>query len=103
MSRWFGLIPTLLAAGVMYAEDGSSAWLRYAALDQTTARSYRQSLPGVVTAIGNAAPVESAQQELMRGIRGMLGRRLRTEGRVPRESAFVLGTMGGLRKAAPEL
>ena len=103
MSCCFGLITALLFTGVIYAEDGSSGWLRYTALEESAARSYRQPAPRVVTAIGDDALVESARQELIRGIRGMLGLRLRVETRVSHESTFVLGTLGGLRKAAPQL
>jgi len=92
----------VLAGAVLHAETGANAWLRYAALDENAARPYREALPAVVTSIGNGAPVVSARDELVRGIRGMLGRTLRVEDRVPAESAIVLGTVADLQQAAPQ-
>jgi alpha-glucuronidase len=103
MLRPFCVIPALLAcAAALPAEDGSAAWLRYAALDEMAARGYRQAVPAVVVAAGAAAPIDSAQRELIRGIRGMLGRTLRVEAHVPRESAIVIGTLDEIQKAAPQ-
>src|SRR5205085_4423589 len=45
---------------------------------------------------------QSAQQELVRGIRGMLGRTLRAEPRVANEGAIVLGTLDELKARAPQ-
>src|ERR1035438_5774516 len=71
------LIATLLVP--LHAESGADAWLRYAPLD------------------------ESTQPELLRGIRGMLGRTLRVQSGMPKESAIVLGTLADLKQAAPQL
>ena len=102
MRRGLGCIAALLAAGALYGEDGSSAWLRYAPLSEAVARAY-QSLPGTIAIAGNSPVVESARRELIHGIGGMLGRTLSIEARVPRETAFVLGTLSDLRQAAPEV
>jgi alpha-glucuronidase len=103
MLRPLCVIPALLAcAAALRAEDGSVAWLRYTALGETAARGYRLAVPAVVVAAGAAAPIDSAQQELIRGIRGMLGRTLRVEAHVPRESAIVIGTLDEIQKAAPQ-
>src|ERR1017187_4926953 len=49
-------------------------------------------------------PVQrSAQDELFRGVRGMLGRTLRVAPGLPAESAIVLGTLADLRRAVPQL
>ena len=101
MLRKLGAL-AILAGAALHAETGANAWLRYAALDENAARPYRQTLPAVVTSIGDGAPVVSARDELVRGIRGMLGRTLRVEDRVPAESAIVLGTVADLRKAEPQ-
>src|SRR5690349_24986610 len=92
MRRVSGLVVWLAGAAVLGAEDGSSAWLRYAALDEAAARSYRQG-PAAITAAGNAPAVESARQELIRGIRGMLARTLRIEPPLPADSAILRGTL----------
>jgi len=102
MVRKLGAFSALLGAVAVRAETGANAWLRYAALDASAARPYRQSLPAVVTAVGAAAPVETAERELIRGVRGMLGRTLRVESRVPLEGAIVLGTLSEMHHAAPQ-
>jgi alpha-glucuronidase len=96
------LLACLIPAN-LHAETGYHTWLRYAALDDAAARPYRAVLPAVVTVVSDRAPERSAQQELIRGIRGMLGRTLRAESRVPGEAAIVLGTVADLRRAAPTL
>ena len=95
------LIATLLVP--LHAESGADAWLRYAPLDEASARQYRASLPASVVTYGATTVAQSAQRELLRGIRGMLGRTLRVQSSVPKESAIVLGTLAGLKKAAPQL
>src|SRR5450759_4240907 len=87
----------------LHAESGADAWLRYAPLDEASARPYRTSLPASVATYTTTPVAQSAQRELLRGIRGMLGRRLRVQSGVPKESAFVLGTLADLKRAAPQL
>ena len=96
------LLVLVVAAG-LHAETGRAAWLRYAAVGDGPARQYRETVPAVVVALGEAGPLESARRELILGIRGMLGRTLRAEPRVPAESAIVLGTLGVVRQAVPQL
>ena len=91
----------LVAMG-LHAETGRSAWLRYAGLNGASVRQYRDAVPAVVASLGGAAPVESARQEVLRGIRGMLGRTLRVESGAPTESAIVLGTLDAMRQAFPQ-
>ena len=92
----------LLAAAGLHAETGRAAWLRYAALGDGPARQYRETMPAVVVRLGNAAPIENARRELILGIRGMVGRTLRADVRVPAESAIVLGPLGAIRQAFPQ-
>jgi alpha-glucuronidase len=103
MSRWLGLLSGLLVVGNLHAETGRDAWLRYAPLEADVSRQYRESLPAVVVSLGDSAVLRNAKQELIRGIRGMLGRTLRVESAVPGESAVVMGTLAEIRKAAPHL
>jgi alpha-glucuronidase len=94
----------VLAAAIgLQAEAGRGAWLRYAALNDASLRQYRETVPAVAVSLGDAAPVESARQELLRGMRGMLGRTLRVDGRVPEEGAVVLGTLENVRRAFPQV
>jgi alpha-glucuronidase len=83
----------LIALGGLHAETGANAWLRYAALNETAARPYRQVLPSALTSIGNAPVIGSARQELIRGIRSMLGQTLRVQSEPPKDGAIVLGTL----------
>src|SRR5271155_3288335 len=57
------------------AEDGSAAWLRYAPLDGEAARAYA-SLPAATVLLGNTLVLTTAQSELVRGVKSMLGRTL---------------------------
>jgi alpha-glucuronidase len=97
-----------LLAGVagLHAETGINAWLRYAPLAPGTAIRYK-SLPATVViagdSAGNSAVLKTAQAETIRGIRGMLGRTLRAETTLPKESAILLGPLSEIHKAAPEL
>jgi alpha-glucuronidase len=92
----------ILAALSLHAETGYNAWLRYAPLNDADRQEYRQALPAVIATVGNSTLGESAREELIRGIRGMIGRTLRAESGVPGESALVLGTLGEIQKAAPQ-
>ncbi len=85
-------ITSLLLTSAGFPESGEDAWLRYARLDPGVASRYA-SLPATLVTLDNSAVLQSAQTELLRGIRGMLGRTLRIEDRVSAESAIVLGTV----------
>ena len=102
MLRRFTLLG-LLAVSRLSAESGLDAWLRYSPLDQAAALQYRETLPALVVALDSGPLVDSARAELIRGVRGILGRTLRIESRVPAEPALVLGTLHTLRESLPEL
>ena len=72
-------------ATTLPAESGYDAWLRYASVDSRAAAN----LPAVVTTSATSPVVESARNELIRGVRGMLGRTLRIEA-APKEAAIEL-------------
>jgi alpha-glucuronidase len=85
------LVIVAMVAGLGRAESGYDGWLRYAAVNGAGV-----GLPAAVTVDGAPTVVmESARNELIRGVRGMAGRTLRIE-RVPKEGAIVL-------RVAPEL
>jgi alpha-glucuronidase len=83
------------------AETGAEAWLRYAPLDEQAARQYA-ALPAAVVLFGDSPVLRSAQDELVRGVRGMLGRTLREEKQLPREKAILLGTFSSLSEVTPD-
>jgi alpha-glucuronidase len=79
----------------LHAETGYHAWLRYAPVE-------RVDVPAVVSVLDDSVLAASAQQELIRGFRGMAGRILRAEQGIPRENAIVIGTLDQIRKSAPQ-
>jgi alpha-glucuronidase len=83
-----------------FAENGADAWLRYARLDPGVAGQYA-SLPATLVTLDNSAVLKSAQTELRRGIRGMLGRTLRIEAGAPTETAIVAGTVEQVHNLDP--
>src|SRR5208282_365336 len=85
-----------LGARCVRGESGADAWLRYAPLEKTDAQKYA-GLPANIVLLGDSPVVHSAESELIRGVRGMLGRTLREEKTFSRASAIVLGTLSALR------
>ena len=92
-----------LPAALLFAESGRDAWLRYAPLDEPAAARARAAVPAVVVAFGESPVIGSARNELLRGVRGTLGRTLRVETTLPRENAILIGTIEALRAGAPSL
>ena len=84
------------------AETGYEAWLRYAPLPEKLARQY-QSLPATTVLLGDSPALNSAQSELIRGVRGMLGRTLRAKRIFSQEPAFILARLAELHRIAPGL
>jgi alpha-glucuronidase len=84
------------------AETGYEAWLRYVPLRPRQVDRYA-SLPKVVIALDASPVVHSAQEETIRGVRGMLGRTLQAEDKPPAEPAIVLATFATLRRADPAM
>lgn len=87
----------LLCPWVMRAETGEEAWLRYAAVGGAA------DLPAAVVVLGDGPALQAARGELVSGVRGMLGRVLRIEDAVGRESAIIAGTEEAVRRACPWL
>ena len=83
------------------AETGAGAWLRYARLRPALADQY-SGLPATAVTLDDSSQVKSAQTELLRGVRGMLGRTLRVGTTMPNEPAIVLGTLAEITKLDPQ-
>jgi alpha-glucuronidase len=77
------------------AETGAEAWLRYAPLEKADAQKYA-GLPASIVLRGDSPVLHSAESELIRGVRGMLGRTLRGDKAFPREGTIILGTRSAL-------
>jgi alpha-glucuronidase len=89
------------------AETGAEAWLRYSALPPQAAKNYER-LPDKAVLLDDSLMLQTAQQELIRGVSQMLGRTLRVQagiaGAGPRETnQIVLGTMAELHVPYPDV
>ena len=93
------VVVLLLVGGCCFAfaGTGGDAWLRYATLGPEQARSYG-TLPATAVRLATSELLLSAQKELVRGVRGMLGRTLRVTASLPDESVIVIGTVVQFRK-----
>ncbi len=86
-----------------HAETGRSAWLRYAPLNASVARQYVNVVPAAVTTLGAGDLESSSREEVIQGIRGMLGKELRIEKAPTKDGAILLGTLAEIHAAVPEL
>lgn len=84
------------------AETGAEAWLRYAPVDERAAEKYSR-LPASVVVLGESPVIDSARAELIRGVRGMLGRTLRNDKALPQEKAILLGAVSALQSAGIQI
>jgi alpha-glucuronidase len=102
-TRWQILIAAALiaVAAPTRAEDGSQAWLRYAPPVRDGLLSYYQKMPAALVNLDTAPTSKSAQNELLRGVRSMLGRTLRIGPTPQGQDAWVLGTQREIAAALP--
>ena len=90
----FVLVGTLLLGSTWsVAETGAAGWLRYAPIEDASVKAQYSKLPGSVVSLDDSVLTRSAQSEMVRGIEGMLDRKLRVESTLPADGAFVLGTV----------
>jgi alpha-glucuronidase len=85
------------------AETGYDGWLRYAAMDDASAKRRYASLSAVSVAPGDSPVIQSAQQELHRGVKEMLGRTMLAASRLPDQGAIVLGTLDVITNLVPAI
>src|SRR5215469_9547161 len=86
----------LILAPSAYTETGIDAWLRYAPLSDPALTQYRQAVPATVVTLSDAPLQLTARDEIIRGIRGMLGRTLRVAASTTAEPAIQIGTLAQL-------
>jgi alpha-glucuronidase len=79
---------------LVFAETGQDAWLRYAPLSEAAKAKYA-SLPDRIFVREDSTVLRSARDEMIRGIRGMLGRTLRIDETLSKEPAIVLSLLSG--------
>src|SRR5208337_745165 len=99
----FVIAAFLLGAGTvsLQAETGRDAWLRYARLDPTASAKY-SAVPRLILRVGDSAVLESAEQELTRGLRGMLGGEFHSATALRREPVILLGTLSQVTQLLPD-
>jgi alpha-glucuronidase len=99
----------MLSAGALFAaaqacpllaESSHEAWLRYAPIE-ASARAKYAALPSTVIVFGDSELLTTAQNELIRGVNGMLGETLHREKRLPRDRAIILGTLESIHAVEP--
>lgn len=96
LRRWKrGLIASLalgLAGLVAQAEDGYRLWLRYERINDVARReAYSQQVSEIVMPT-NSPTLRIIQDEMRRGLEGMLGRKPTVRASVSRDRALVIGT-----------
>ncbi len=90
------LIPTPAAA-----EDGHAAWLRYAPLEPSVRGRAAALMPETLVIYGDSAPVLRARDELVRGIRGMVGHEVRADRPEGSRRTLVIGTVESVARGNP--
>jgi alpha-glucuronidase len=102
MKNYLWIFFVWMTLGLVHAETGHEAWLRYVPL-KDAARANYTLLPAGVVILGDSIVLSKAREEMIRGLRGMLGRTLRAEKEVTKEPAIVLGTVTSLKSSVPAL
>ena len=85
------LVPTIAAA-----EDGHAAWLRYAPLEAAARARAASLVPDRIVHHGDSPQILRARDELIRGIRGMVGREVRPARSPGGSRTMVIGTAARL-------
>src|SRR4051812_17465821 len=91
------------SACTLWGETGYDAWLRYRPIDDPNVRQRYEKLPATITALDSSPAIKAAQNELSRGVRGMLEKTLRVQSGLPNESCILLGTLDSVKRFAPDL
>lgn len=73
------------------AEDGYDLWLRYTAVGKPLGGTYRAAATAVVTS-GTSPTIKIARDELVRGLGGLLRRRIPVADTIRSNGAIVFGT-----------
>ncbi|MBV8630374.1 MAG: glucosiduronase, partial [Silvibacterium sp.] len=97
----FALLAPFFFALMCPAETGAEGWLRYAPIADAQVRAQYERLPDSIVSLDDTVLARSAQAELVRGVEGMLGRKLRVKTAIQEESAIVLGTVTEIEARSP--
>lgn len=94
---------SLFIAPLLQAETGYDAWLRYRPLEEAVLTDTYRRLPATVITLGRSPALSSSQHELIRGVRGLLGRTLRTGDALVPDDMIVLASADTVRRTFPDL
>src|SRR3954471_15690926 len=100
---WCSIAAVLIVATSASAENGHAAWLRYAPLAPDAAARAGAEVPRTVYRLGTDVLVQRAEEELRKGVEGMLGRPLEPVSAMPAAGTMIVGTLRAVRAAAPAL
>lgn len=100
-SRLLCILLPLAAMAPLQAETGYDAWLRYQPFSERVLIDAYDRLPVSIVKLDNSPTLTSAQDEIVRGARGMLGRTLRTENRSVQDDMILLGTLTSVKQTLP--
>jgi alpha-glucuronidase len=100
----FAITVLLLGTGTqsLRAETGQQAWLRYARLDPAASAKY-SSVPRRILRVGDSPVLESAEQELTRGLRGLLDGEFHPATALADGPVILLGTLSQVTELLPDL
>jgi alpha-glucuronidase len=85
------------------AESGADGWLRYPFISDPAVRSRYDAVPGTVVTLGSSIVLQTARDELGRGLESMLHRKPVVAGALGRGDALVLGSTERIREAIPAI
>jgi alpha-glucuronidase len=86
----------MLLPSIAWGETGYEGWLRYAPIEDNAIRHQYETLPSIVHRVNGSAVAQSAEQELIRGVQGMLGKTLKSDTDRATEPNIYLGTIDEL-------
>jgi alpha-glucuronidase len=95
------ILVTLAAAISLRAETGYDAWLRYTPVPDQVSRDLYDRLPATIATLDDSPELTAAQREIIRAVRGFLGRTLRISSRPVLEDQILLGTIAAAKQVLP--
>ena len=92
-------LSALCLATAARAEDGYDLWLRYQPLEKQAVAGTRGAATAVVSA-GHSATVQVTRDELVRGLSGLLARKVAADDTIRRDGVILFGTPANSRTIA---
>jgi alpha-glucuronidase len=95
------IFSVIVVARAASAQTSGEAWLQYAPIADPAVRATYDTVPDVVVAIGDSEVIRTAREELVRGLRSMLGREFRGADPPVSSSIILIGNVKDVRAALP--